>query len=97
MSDKMHEECFDRLGNPTLTDRETVYAKRRIVNETEAYLVATHQDIPFNPRGTPASIEDYVNIRLKKTSQETFNFYMLFLKTNNSLYLTKAQRRFLND
>jgi len=93
----MYEECFDKLGNPTLTERETVYAKRRTVNETEAYLVATYQDIPFNPRGTPTSIEDYVNIRLKKTSKETFNFYMLFLKTNNSLYLTKAQRRFLND
>jgi hypothetical protein len=95
--DEIHEECFDKLGNPTLTDREKVYAKRRTINEHEAYLIATHEDVPFNPFGTSSSKEDYVDIRLKKTSRETFNFYMLFLKTNNSLYLTRAQRRFLND
>jgi hypothetical protein len=46
---------------------------------------------PYSRRGRT------LDTKMKRVSKNTFDFYMTYLKTNNSIYLTKAQRGFLND
>jgi hypothetical protein len=33
---------------------------------------------------------------LKKTSQKTLNSYLEYLRTNNKIYITQAQRSYIN-
>tara|TARA_Y100000361_G_scaffold56714_1_gene49533 strand:- start:2440 stop:2766 length:327 start_codon:yes stop_codon:yes gene_type:complete len=101
-SAKMHEqrfkyEQFGNAGNPVVNDKEKVYAEKVTSPQGVVYKVATHDNVPFNPTGMYSARKDHIELRMKKVKKETFDFYMLFLKTNNSLYYTKAQRSYLND
>ena len=78
------EEMFDKSGDSVLSHNETVYVK-------------THDNTPFDTSGMFAHREKHIETKFKRVSKQTFDFYMLFLKTSNSLYLTRAQRSFLND
>ena len=47
--------------------------------------------------GMNSNREKYLDTKLKKVSKDTFDFYMIYLQTNNSIYLTRANRRFINE
>jgi hypothetical protein len=94
-------ELFDRIGNPVINKKERTYAKR-IVTEgsNSAHYIQTFNNALYDPNNSMYSHrEGNINFELKykKVSKETFDFYMLFLKTKNNLYFTRAQRSFLND
>ncbi len=100
-TDKMHKERFkyERFGNAgelVANDKEKVYAEKKTSTST-TYSIATYDNLPFNPAGMYSSRKEHIELKMKKVNKETFDFYMLFLKTNNSLYFTKAQRSYLND
>ena len=63
----------------------------------DVYFIRTHLNVPYDPSGPYGRRENYVETKMKKVSKNTFDFYMMYLKTNNSLYLTRASRGFLND
>jgi len=94
-------ETFDRAGNPTLHRKEKTFAKTDLVEGgTQSHYIQTLHNALYDPNnGMHSHREDSTNFELqyKKVSKETFDFYMLFLKTKNSLYFTRAQRSFLND
>ena len=101
-ADKMYREKFTtkkfgNAGEPVTSDKEKVYAERKSTSTTDTYMIATYDNLPFNPTGMYSSKKEHIDLKMKKVNKETFDFYMLFLKTNNSLYFTKAQRSYLND
>lgn len=92
---------FGKTGN-VLEDEQKHktphYAK--IVQRTEgsdSYYIRIYQSTPFDPMGPYGRRERTLDTQLKKVSKNTFDFYVTYLKTNNSIYLTKASRGFLND
>ena len=96
---KRHEVLFDRNGNIIdVPESKDTYGKIRSVNDGEKlYLVKVLQSNLYDPIGTYSNRRRYLESNFKKVSKDTFDFYMMYLKTNNSIYLTKAQRGFLND
>ena len=97
--DKITEMIFDK--NAVSIEEETskkIFAKITYVGGRESsYYIKTFQNAPFDPLGSHGKRENYIETKLKKVAKSTFNFYMMYLKTNNSIYMTKAQRGFLND
>ena len=96
---KRHEVFFDKNGNIIEVPKsKDVYGKIRSVdNEAKLYLVKVLQSNLYDPIGTYSNRRRYLESDFKRVSKDTFDFYMMYLKTNNSIYLTKAQRGFLND
>jgi len=91
------EIVFNKDGQISTDTNEKKYAKVIGKNNADTYYIRTHLNVPYDPLGPYGHRENYVETKLKKVSKNTFDFYMMYLKTNNSLYLTKASRGFLND
>lgn len=92
---------FGKTGN-VLQDEEKHklqhYAKLvQSAEGKETYYIRIYQSTPFDPMGPYGRRERNLDTDIKRVSKNTFDFYMTYLKTNNSIYLTKAQRGFLND
>ncbi len=95
----VNEFFFSKTGeklNPKDTNQKT-YAKIVAKNGVEAYYISTYQGVLFDPLGPYSRRENNVETAMKKVSKNTFDFYMIYLKTRNSIYMTKAQRGYLND
>jgi|TARA_R100001163_G_C5067350_1_gene206406 hypothetical protein len=88
---------FDKTGADVIDQREFSYAKVIQSKIKETYYVRVYEGRPLDPWGMYKGREKTLSTKLKKVSKATFDYYMLFLKTRNSLYMTRAQRSFLND
>ena len=91
------EILFNRDGQISTEAKENKYAKVVGKNSKDTYYIRTHLNVPYDPLGPYGHRENYIETKLKKVSKDTFDFYVMYLKTNNSLYLTRASRGFLND
>ena len=96
------ETLFDRTGTPL--DDEKVhkvphYAKvvETLNTDRATHYVRIYQGIPLDPMGAYARRERNLDTKYQRVSKNTFDLYLTYLKTNNSIYLTKAQRGMLND
>lgn len=97
------ETVFDKTGSPVISAKEKVFAK--VIQATDPhsgstqskYYIRTHDSMPYDPNGMHSHRDRWLNTSLKNVKKETFDFYMLFLKTRNSLYMTRTQRSFIND
>ena len=99
---KTEETLFDRSGEKVISKKEDSYAKlvkTSISNRDPiiAHYIKTYQNAPFDPSGAYGHREQYIETKFSKVSKETFDYYMMFLKTKNSLYMTRSQRNFIND
>lgn len=63
----------------------------------QSFYIMIYQSSPFDPMGPYGRRERNLDTQLKRVSKDTFDYYVTYLKTNNSIYLTKANRGFLND
>ena len=103
ISDTREEELFDRTGS--LVEEENKhkvphYAKTISnieANVSTVYYVLTHTGTLMDPMGPYSKRQRNLDTKMKRVSKGTFDLYLTYLKTNNSIYLTKAQRGFLND
>ena len=92
------EILFDKRGEKVLSQKETAFAKILSKSaENLTYFVLTYENNPFDPWGMYKNKAKDIKTKMKAVSKGTFDFYMLFLKTRNSLYLTRANRSFIND
>ena len=96
---KIVEMYFDRnASNIKNVTNQKIYAKVTYVDDRESqFHIRTFQNTPYDPLGPYGKRENYIDTTLKRVSKNTFDFYMMYLKTNNSIYMTKAQRGYLND
>lgn len=73
------------------------YAKIVSKDGNDTHFIRVFQSTPFDPSGPYGRRERNLDTQMKRVSKNTFDLYVTYLKTNNSIYLTKAQRGFLND
>lgn len=94
------EVSYDKNGKETENTSQKVFAKLLSTNDNGinkiSYFIATYNNAPYNTFGPESHRENTLNIALKKVSKNTFDYYIKFLQTNNSLYITRANRSFLN-
>jgi|TARA_Y100000996_G_scaffold403149_1_gene375834 hypothetical protein len=94
-----HEVGFDKNG--VIVKKQAskdIYGKVIYLDDKESsHHVKVLESNLYDPMGTYSSRRRYLEATFKRVSKNTFDFYMMYLKTNNSIYLTKAQRGFLND
>ena len=100
-SDEKSITFYGKTGDSLLDDEKHKlqhYAKVVQPEEGKAtYYIRIYQSTPFDPMGPYGRRERNLDTQMKRVSKNTFDFYVTYLKTNNSIYLTKAQRGFLND
>lgn len=96
---QIDESSFDKDG--CLIEQSAnkdCYAKVVYVDNKEySHHIKVLDSTLYDPLGTYSNRRKYLQAIFKKVSKATFDFYIMYLKTNNSLYFTKAQRGFLND
>ena len=60
------------------------------------FQILTHGNTIFNPLGAESYKITSRETSMKVVSEETFNYYVKFLRTKNNLYMTYANRSFIN-
>lgn len=98
---KKREESYNRLGELVENSKEKVFARFTQIEtnnepEQKRYYVASFNNIPYDPYGTDSHRESHLRIKLSNVSKQTFEYYTLYLKTRNMVYMTRAQRSFIN-
>lgn len=91
----MDSKQYNKHGE-VVADTDKVFAE--IVNGTrqKVYYVLTYNNTLYDPLGPDSNRESNLNTELKKTNKQTFDYYMHYLKDRNRLYITRAQRSFIN-
>ena len=97
----VEESLYDKTGGVVINQKEKSYAKLiHTVTRSDSidkYYVKTHKSVPYDPWGMYGHREEYIDTKFNSVSKETFDYYMMYLKTRNSLYMTRSQRSFIND
>ena len=89
---------FNKNGQQTkLADKQKIYAKLLVKNQRESYYIRVHQSVPYDPMGTYGKRSAWIETKMQPVSKSTFDFYMMYLQTKNSLYMTRARRGLTND
>ena len=94
---KTDEILFGRTGQINTGKNEKVYAKVVSNGSNSAYYIKTYNNELFDPLGIYAKREHMLDTKFSRVEKPTFDFYMVYLKTNKSIYFTKAQRGFTNS
>lgn len=88
---------FDKIGEITSNPKEKNFAKVVVDKGRASYYIRTYQNMPYDPLGAYSRREIFQDTKMDRVSKNTFDFYIMYLKSNNSIYMTKAQRGFIND
>ena len=75
--------------------KEKSYAKVIVKNDRETYYIRVYQSVPLDPLGSYGNRTRDLQTKMTPVSKGTFDFYMLYLKTNNSVYMTRARNMIL--
>jgi hypothetical protein len=94
------EELFDINGLATQKD-DKVFAKMVNIDlgnnkKQIRYFIRTYNNIPLDPLGPEGKRDIWSRTELKIVSEKTFKYYLVYLRTKNSLYMTRTQRSFIN-
>ena len=101
LSQPIIEQCLNKLGQIAEIERERIFAKT-IINQDKSgqknikYTILVYNNQPYDPYGTDSHRESKLNLILKPVSSQTYDYYTTYLRTKNSLYMTRAQRSFIN-
>lgn len=95
------EELYNKYGESPSSSKDKVFAKfNKIIfangDIQKKYHILMYNNSPYDPNGTDSHRESTLSTMLKSVSQDTFDYYVLYLKTKNGLYMTRAQRSFIN-
>lgn len=93
---EIHEICMNKLGRPINDGEEKVFTKSISSKNQTKYAILILNNQPYDPYGVDSHRESKLNLELKQVSLETYNYYVSYLRTKNSLYMTRAQRSFIN-
>lgn len=94
------EETYNRSGQLS-ENKEKIFARYTEIvlskgDKQKRYFIMTHNNVPYDPLGIDSHRERNLRTELKTVSKQTFDYYLLYLKTRNILYMTRAQRSFIN-
>lgn len=94
-------EHYNKLGLPVSSTKEKHFAQYtskdigKNARQTKYYIL-THNNAPYDPYGPDGHREPYLKLELKSVPKQAFDFYLMYLKTRNSLYITRTQRSYIN-
>jgi len=91
------ETDFNRKGLQAVNSKEKVFAKIVESSNKSNYFISTYKNEIYDPMGINSNREQFLETKLKRVSKDTFDFYLIYLQTNNSIYLTRCNRRFINE
>ena len=77
-------------------DGESVFAEKVEGSRQNIHRVLTYNNTLYDPLGTDSHRESVLALKLKKTSKQTFDYYLHYLKDRNRIYITRAQRSFID-
>lgn len=97
---QVEEKVFDKNGTETKSTNK-IFAKctETVLHDGTKqikYLIATFNNVPYDPKGIDSHRESGLEIKLKSVSKQVFSYYLLYLQTKNSLYMTRTQRSYIN-
>lgn len=90
---------YDKNGVEVNDDSKSMALVKKIESKKEktyVFFVSTHAGILHDPMGVNSTKRKDSTFTMKPVDQQTFDYYIMYLQTKNSLYLTRAQRRFIN-
>jgi hypothetical protein len=87
---------INKSGKIINNDRDKVYAQVSIDNGKEFHYIVTYQNSPLDPMGRYQKRQAYLETKMTKVDKKTFDFYVTYLQTNNSIYLTRTNRSYQN-
>jgi len=87
---------INKSGKIISNDRDKVYAQVLVEGERETYSIVTYQNSPLDPMGRYQKRQAYLETKMKKVDKKTFDYYITYLQTNNSIYLTRTNRSYQN-
>jgi hypothetical protein len=94
------EISINKIGRPISEDSERVYAKMKTISNgtvaSNTFQVLTHRNAIYDPYGIDSNREKVLELNLKTTNAETYNYFLMFLRTRNQAYMAKAQRSYIN-
>lgn len=87
---------YNRQGEQYEEKDGVVFAEKIEGSQQIIFNVLTYNNNLYDPLGADSNRESNLNLALRKTNEDTFKAYIKYLKTNSRIYITKAQRSFLN-
>lgn len=91
---------YDKAGKETKIDERSVCktVKTTGVNERAEtkYYVNTLNGILYDPYGVDSNKKTSMMFKAKEVNSKTFEYYLMYLRNRNNLYMTRAQRSFIN-
>ena len=95
----VHVTMYNKDGKEVAEDSKALATVKTVETKQETsrvYFVSTHSGVLHDPMGVNSTKRKDYTFIMKTVDQQTFDYYMMYLRTKNSLYLTRAQRRFVN-
>lgn len=86
------ETSYNMRGELIESQDEKVFSK---TTNNKCY-IRTFNNVPFDPFGPEAGRQIWNRTKLKTVSKDTFENYNIYLSTRNRLFLTKANRSYIN-
>lgn len=86
---------YNKLGE-AVSGQETVYAEFNDGEVQKKFYVLTSNGGLFDPRGADSHREKTIRKELRVTNQQTFDYYVQYLKTKNTLFMRRAERSYIN-
>lgn len=95
------QKLYNRFGNEEVQSYQKAFAsyeKTVFVNDVSrvVYKVLFLNNSLYDPLGPDSHRESSLELKLQSVNRETFENYLKYLRKKNSLYLTKANRSFIN-
>tara|TARA_R110000824_G_scaffold139163_1_gene304193 strand:- start:106 stop:429 length:324 start_codon:yes stop_codon:yes gene_type:complete len=87
---------INKSGQEINNDVDKVYAKVLLDQKKETYFIVIYQNLPLDPLGTYQKRQAYLETKMKKVSKQTFDYYLTYLQTKNSIYFTRTNRSYNN-
>jgi|9_EtaG_2_1085328.scaffolds.fasta_scaffold56782_2 hypothetical protein len=91
---------YNKLGDIVESEKETVYAKcqqvfLRDATQNQFYVLVANGNL-LDPRGTDSHRINTLKKELRKTNKQTFDYYLKYLQSKNTLFLRRAERSYIN-
>lgn len=95
------ENLFNIKGLPISDGEDKIFAKSLDIDVgkdkiQKKFFIRIYNNTPLDPLGPEARRDIWIRTELRSVSQKTFEYYIKYLQTKNSLYMTRTQRSYID-
>jgi hypothetical protein len=101
LSKDITQYVYNKSGILTTEGADKIFAKALEIDlgndkSQKKFFIRTFNNTPFDPLGPDGKRDVWSRTEMKPVSQNTFDYYIMYLRSKNSLYMTRTQRSFIN-